>query len=336
MMYGLKNYFRSKGNLFWNFVFPIILITIINTMFSQKDVAIKIASENPEYTAFFKELDNFEFVETKDPKKDLLDKKLDVFIDKNGEMMSKRKDINTFVANYFMSSYDRLKRDPAATSEVLKGLKKIKEPTDNLKFITMQTLFSILIMTAFYSAFGGLEVSGLLNPINNDIAQRILMAGKSKVKILLQFSLSNLLISVLPVIVSTLYAVYVLKIDLITKPLLTIIPIAVLVLFGFSFGLFFGSFNAGDFTNALILVFMLAMSFMSGMSGNNIIITILQKVPFLLKINPMFMAVKNLTFINTGVRDSINLTEMLTIVAISVVLITIAAIRLGRKRYDSI
>ena len=178
MMYGLKNYFRSKGNLFWNFVFPIILITIINTMFSQKDVAIKIASENPEYTAFFKELDNFEFVETKDPKKDLLDKKLDVFIDKNGEMMSKRKDINTFVANYFMSSYDRLKRDPAATSEVLKGLKKIKEPTDNLKFITMQTLFSILIMTAFYSAFGGLEVSGLLNPINNDIAQRILMAGK--------------------------------------------------------------------------------------------------------------------------------------------------------------
>ena len=48
------------------------------------------------------------------------------------------------------------------------------------------------------------------------------------------------------------------------------------------------------------------------------------------------MAVKNLTFINTGVRDSINLTEMLTIVAISVVLITIAAIRLGRKRYDSI
>ena len=78
------------------------------------------------------------------------------------------------------------------------------------------------------------------------------------------------------------------------------------------------------------------MSFMSGMSGNNIIITILQKVPFLLKINPQFMAVKDLTFINTGVRNSINLTEMLTIVAISVVLITIAAIRLGRKRYDSI
>ena len=152
----------------------------------------------------------------------------------------------------------------------------------------------------------------------------------------MQFSLSNLLISVLPVIVSTLYAVYVLKIDLITEPLLTIVPIAVIVLFAFSFGLFFGSFNAGDFTNALILVFMLAMSFMSGMSGNNIIITILQKVPFLLKINPLFMAVKNLTYINTGVRSSLNLTEMLTIVAISVVLITIAAIRLGRKRYDSI
>lgn len=336
MMYGLKNYFRSKGNVFWNFVFPIILITIINTMFSQKDVAIKIASENPEYTAFFKELDNFEFVKTTDPEKDIIDKKLDVFIDKNGEMICKRKDMNSFVTNYFMSSYERLREDPAATAEVLKGLKKIAEPTDNTRFITMQTLFSILIMTAFYAAYGGLEVSGLLNPINNDIAQRILMAGKSKAKILLQFSLSNLLISVLPVIVSTLYAVYVLKIDLITEPLLTIVPIAVIVLFAFSFGLFFGSFNAGDFTHALILVFMLAMSFMSGMSGNNIIITVLQKAPFLLKINPLFIAVKNLTFINTGVKSTVNMNEMLTIVAVSVVLITIAAIRLGRKRYDSI
>lgn len=88
MMYGLKNYFRSKGNVFWSFVFPIILITIINTMFSQKDVAIKIASENPEYTAFFKELDNFEFVKTTDPEKDIMDKKLDVFIEKNGDRKS--------------------------------------------------------------------------------------------------------------------------------------------------------------------------------------------------------------------------------------------------------
>lgn len=82
----LKNdYFRTKGTLFWNFLFPIllylILVSIFGDMPSNMNLKIGLVGKSSIAESVFKNFPSgIEIVETKDPEKDLRYGKIDVCV----------------------------------------------------------------------------------------------------------------------------------------------------------------------------------------------------------------------------------------------------------------
>lgn len=334
MILAFKEFIRDKGTVFWTFIFPIILLGIMLNMFSFENPSIKYDSKNEFYNQYLKEFDNLERVKTTDYKKALEDKKLDVYIDSDGTLISKS---DTIYANIFKNIMDigkRIQKDPKATIEIFKNMKKTEENFGNR---LNQVIFSVLMMTAFYASFGGISVTRILNPKTSVLAQRMLVSPQKTSKTLFHQSITNLLLCTLPLVVATLFAVYVFDFNGIKDITSTVIILGTGLIFGFAFGIFIGSFSLSESQmSAICLSYMLSMSFMSGLSGESLLITVIKKAKWLLKINPIYILTKNLMLTNSEFNYSLNITEILSILGISVVLIIIATIILRRKKYDSI
>lgn len=334
MILAFKNFIRDKGTVFWTFIFPIILLGIMLNMFSFENPSIKYDSENDFYNEYLKEFENLEKVETTDYKKALEDKEIDVYIDKDGTLISKS---DTVYANIFKNVMDigkRIQKDPQAATEIFKNIKETEENFDNR---VNQIIFSVLMMTAFYASYGGLGVTRILNPKTSVLAQRMLISPQKTSKTLFIQSVINIILCTLPVLVATLFAVYVFGFEGINDITSTIIILATGIIYGFAFGIFIGSFSLSESKmGAIILAYMLTMSFMSGMSGESLLITIIKKAKWLLKINPLYILTKNLMLTNSGFNYSLNVNEILIILVVSAILIVVATLLLRRKKYDSI
>lgn len=334
MKYAFKHFFRDKNTLFWNLIFPIILLGILINIFSFKAVTVNFSCKNENCTKFLTSFNQFKYINTTDYIKALNDNRIDVFIDEHGNIISKSDSEAVNMVKSIMDIGKRFEKDPRAMSMVFE---KQKSTDNSEKNLFNQMIFSIFIMTTFYTSFAGMAVTRILNPRNNFFAQRILISPQKTFKTLFNASISNIILSIIPVVVSVIFAVYVFGFNGITNYLSTAFLLIIGIFFGFSFGLFIGSFNIDESKmNGIILTYMLIMSFFSGMSGTNLLTLTLKRAKWLLKINPLYIMTKNLTLSNGLENYNINLTELSGIIAISILLILISTFILGRKRYDSI
>lgn len=334
MILSFKSFIRDKGTVFWTFIFPIILLGIMLNLFTSSNLSIKYDCDNKFYSEYFKEFDNFKKIEINDYEKALKDKTIDVYIDSEGILISKSDTLYANITKNIMDIAKRLQKDPAASTEIFKDIKKTENNFENR---LNQIIFSVLIMTAFYASFGGISVTMILNPKNSILAQRMIVSPQRTSRTLFNQSVINIILSTLPVLSATIFAVYVFNFNGIKAPMATAISLGVGIIYGFSFGIFIGSFRLSESKmSAIVLSYMLAMSFMSGLSGESLLVTIIKKAKWLLKINPLYILTKNLMLTNSNYNYSINLIEIFSILVVSAVLLIIATFLLGRKKYDSI
>lgn len=331
MKYSLKIFFRNRETLFWTIMFPIALLFLLSNSFSG-GTTIKLYSDNEQIVDFFNR-DNIEIVRVSEPVESLKNKEIDVYVDDHGDVYSYKADVKANIIKTNMDIWKRFQYDPIASMNVMERMKNSKSGFTNFGF--NQMLFAVLVMTAFYSAYGALDVAANLNLKTSYLAVRTLASPKSRLAILLESSVSGILTSFLPIISSSLFAIYVIGFNGFTNVWGSFALLFVALLYGFGFGLFLGMTNIGmGAANGIIVAYMISMGSMAGMNGPNLTAYLVEHAGILLKLDPLYLVTKNLNMINSFNR--LNYAEVGGVLAASIILIVFSAWRLKEKRYDSI
>lgn len=368
----LKCLFRTKENIFWNYMFPILLSTCFFFAFGnlwdhEEFNTIPIAYVNQQQAAdplkevmkeaeFSKGKKVFDVTYCKEDKaKDLLKNgKIAAYIVGSTEPSLYVKDsgINQTIVKGFLDSYRRtsatvhsiLQENPEAVgSELMKDVMKFNNYTkeaagEKKPDVILIYFYSLMAYTCLFAANWGVDEVNNIQADQSDRGARISISPMSKMKLFICNLFAAFTAHVGSLILLFLYMFYVIKINFGSHMLLMMLT----CLFGSLAGLMLGAAvgilvkKGAEVKEAVLLIIVLGGSFLSGMMFLDMKYLVATNFPLLSYINPVNLvtdALYSLYYYDTYDRYILN---MAILGVFTVVLGIISFMGVRRKNYASL
>lgn len=368
----LKCLFRNRPNMFWCYIFPIVLVTCyffaFGNLWGANDLeTISIAYVNNE-DAFDPlkevlkkaEIDNdtplfkIRYAGKEEAGKLLENDEIEAYIvnDTEPKLYVKSDGINETIIKSVLDSY----RNASATIEAIlmkqpdaleKGLLEdvmgikdylIDENTDSTPNVYMIYYFSLLAFVCIFAANWGMDEVKNMQANRSAVGARINAAPVSKMKLLLINMLAAFTVHCGSVTIMLFYMIKILKIDLGKHMPYVILTCFVGSLAGIFLGVVVGVWvnKSYGIQSAILITVIMVCSFLSGMMFADIKYVVIKKAPFLAYINPLNLMADSfysLYYFNTYSRFYQNLTIL---AFMTVILGVLSYLGLRRKTYASI
>ncbi|MDR1018786.1 MAG: ABC transporter permease [Lachnospiraceae bacterium] len=373
-IYSLKYTIKSYALTFWTILFPILLATMMflgfgNMLNSEpkfNPVKTAIVTENngkytKDFTAMTKEMEkgsspliNVKNTSEKEAKKLLSKNKIIGYylVGDNISLVVSKTGINQSILNEIQNSFLRnynlieniLKTNPKSISTVTE---QISKDTSHLKEISfskskstgnVQYFYALLAMTCLYAAFFGVYIVGQIQADQSDLAIRRVMSPIRKLPTVLIDCLSAFTINIASLIILFVYLRFVMKVDFGSHLGLTFLTTAIGSICGLSLGLFIGAIikKSPDAKVGLTVGITMVLSFLSGLMFSAMPNIIEKHLPIVNRLNPAMLIANSfycLTFYN---NYALYFRNIVTLIALSIILLLASVLLLRRNRYASI
>lgn len=224
-------------------------------------------------------------------------------------------------------------------SQIIEGASSsIVDVTSSHLSYVMIEFYTLIAMTCLYGGVISMEAMNQALPNMDNKGKRISVSPTKKRVIVFSGLLASYIIQLMGVFLLFAFLLFVLKIDFGSHLFLCILLSVVASLSGLAIGLVVSVlFKTNENTKVgIIIAISMVCSFLSGMMGITMKYIIDKNLPFVNKINPGNMITDgfySLYYYDTLDRYVFNIMSLL---AFSVLLLTIAGIILRRQKYDSI
>ena len=286
--------FKDRGSLFWVFLYPFLLVTMMTLAFRGLGAdmpSIKTAAEvGHPYQSVLEEVEILDLwiMEPQEAREALMDRQVTGIFkaDRTLQIMD-----NSIQANILKEVGTELARAEAAYRQgyqpdfsrefLLKGDQKI------------DPILSILAMTlsmfAFYSYFSGISMVDHLQANLSPLAARFATTPLNRLSFIMAGSLINTLLSAFNMTALLIYLKLVWQIDFLTAPSQTLLLLAVTGWLGVAIGLFVGSSNrlSSKAKIPLGITVMLVLGAFAGMMGPDPRLFLDRYLPWLNRLNPL-------------------------------------------------
>lgn len=372
--YKVKRLFRTKDELFWSLLFPIILGTFFYMSFggyqdsqetfqvikigyittetgmdeSFDQVLIQLSEEGKD------QILSIQTTKEEEAKRLLLDKKIvgiiyntnEVSLTVNGE------GINESILNSFLNQYIQKREtflkiaqiSPDKLNEVLdlewEGFSYLKEIRfTNASIDPMTSYFYALIaMSCLYGCFAGLSSAIDIKANMSTLASRRLVAPTNKMKIILGDFFGAVFVQFICTMITVCYLIFVLKIDMGQKIFYLMLTALLGCVIGVATGLFIGSIGrqSESIKSALVLAGTMVECFLSGLMIGNMKNIVERYVPIINRINPATLIVDS--FYSLDIYDTYDryTKNMMSMLIIAAILCIGSFLAIRRERYASI
>lgn len=343
-IYQIKNTFRDKSYLFWNLLYPIILVLLFYTAFSGvmefelEKVSVGIESDSPLAVPFSTiDIIEAEVVDKQDVESYLLEEKIVAFVDNDLSIEVARSGINQTVVKEIVDQIKQMETLGVPFESYDMGVNYIdSRDQDERSFIIM--FYALIAMVSTYSIYAGIESIHLIQANLSNIGARINVSPLRKESFILSSTLVAMGLNVVANGILLLFIEYILKIELINQLSYSLIFILLGNLFGVSLGIFIGASSRKgiNFKTNIGIGMTLFLAAISGMMGPWIKIVLSERVPFLAKYNPISIVSDNLYRVNILDNTSTVYGGVILLLAYAGLFILLSFLLLRRRTYDSI
>lgn len=369
--YRFKSFMRSKEEVFWVALFPMLLTACFVVAFSRINdkayvfhsipVAVVYERENPIFEATLAMLSDdddsfFQLTETdaSAAEKLLSDKEVDavITVDSSIRMTVAEEGLNQTAVQSFISQYlqksavieDLVKENPDALANVLGSVFRSDEyiAEGRLTAADMDPMasyyFALIAMALLFGGFFGLQCARQIKANITPEGMRKSIAPVKRGTLIIAEFLATYLIHLIVLVILLLYMVFVLKINLSSQIGYIALTCAVGSLVGISSGIFIGSIPKFKETaqTTVFIVFSLLSSFLAGLMVWTIRVNIERNAPIINRINPATLiadALYSLLIYDTHERFFRNI---LTLAAYAVVFCIASILMTRRNSYANL
>lgn len=344
--YMAKSTLRDKSFTFWVLLFPILLSTFfyvaLSSAFSFKVETIPVAVQKESFAAYvFPEIDFFDtsLVQNDQEGKDLLEAKtVEAYVNKDSELI--------------LTSSDGLKA--SIIRSILTQMEQATALGDTANYLDFSTpqvqqeeqkteplavyFYSIFAMACFYSMFGAISSCIVIQPNLSTLGARLTSSPFKKSIFILSSFFVTMSLTMAANLLLYVYVVFILKVQLFSNPLESLILIFMGNLCGTALGYTIGAIKKLKESTKFLLGILLTnlLSFAAGMMSLQARFLIYKLVPLFAKFNPMSVLTDTLYQIN-NMANSSNLILAISILgAYSLLALGLASLLLRRNRYDSL
>lgn len=371
--YRFKSFLRSKEEVFWVALFPILLCTCFVLAFSKINdkefkfhsipVALVYEQENKIFEAVINAVSDggddesfFKVTETdaQTAKKLLSDSEVDavITVDSSVHMTVAEDGLNQTAVSNFISQYiqksaligDILNEKPDAAAGLISGI------FDSSEYVTEGKLtdadidpmasyyFALIAMALLFGGFFGLRCARQMKADITPEGMRKSVAPIRRSTLILAEFFATYLIHLILTVILLLYMVFVLRINISSQIGYIALTCAAGSLFGISFGIFIGSIPKLKETvqTTVFIVFSLLSSFLGGLMVWTIKVNIERSAPIINRLNPATLisdALYSLLIYNTHERYFRNI---ITLAAAAVVFCVLSIIMTRRNSYANL
>lgn len=368
----LKCLFRNKVNIFWNYLFPILLSTLFffafqNVMSAEKFKTIPIAYVNQGATedtlqqvikqaemSKGKPVFSVTYSNVEEAKKLLKNGKIVAYIVGSSKpaLYIKKNGINETIVKSFLDSYQRmtvtvkniLKENPeAVNSNFIKDIMNFssytKEASKEKKpDVILIYYYSLMAYTCLFAANWGVDEVNNIQADQSDRGARINISSMNKMKLFLCNLTAAFTAHLGSLIILFLYMFYIIKVNFGENFILMFLTCLLGSLAGLMLGAAVGILvkKGAEVKEAILLVIVLGGSFLSGLMYLDMKYIVATKCPLLSYINPVNLvtdALYSLYYYDNYNRYILN---MVLLGAFTIILGIISFIGIGRKNYASI
>lgn len=372
--YKVKRLFRTKDELFWCLVFPLILGTFFYMSFGgfqdkqETFQAINIGYITTE-TGKDEDFDQVLMLLSKDgkdqivrikttkeeeAKKLLLDKKiagiiyntLEITLTVNGE------GINESILNSFLNQYIQKREtftkiaqiSPDKLNEVLELEFKDSSYLQEIRFTNASIdpmtsyYYALIAMTCLYGCFAGLSSAIDIKANMSTLAPRRLVAPTNKMKIILGDFFGAVFVQFICTLITVCYIIFVLKVDMGQKINYLMLTAFVGSLIGVTTGLFIGSIGrqSENVKSAIVLAGTMVECFLSGLMVGNMKDIVERHAPIINRINPATLIVDSLYSLDIYDTYDRYMRNMISMLILATILCIGSFLAIRRERYASI
>ncbi len=294
MMLDAKMSVKDKGSLFWGFIYPILLLTLMAVSFSGikvnlESIPVAVEQGNP-FAGALKQIDVLDIKEfqSEEAEKALRDKKIDGIYRADGTLLVRSEGMNETILREIGSEIKKVGAAFAAghspdfsKSYITRG--------DQEQGILRIVLSASLGMFALYGYFSGVNIVNNIQANLSPLAVRISTAPVSRLSFVSAGVTSGIIMNVLHMLMLFLYLKWVWKVDYLVDFGRTLLLILVAGFFGVAFGLFVGASNRWPLKAKIPLgiALMMVLSAFSGMMGPQFRLFLDKTFPWLNRFNPV-------------------------------------------------
>lgn len=336
---NIKMTLKDKGSLFWSFIYPILLLTLMAVAFSglqteRKRIAVAVEPGHP-FASVLHQLDDI--LDIKDIGGDealesLREKDIDGIYRADGVLLVRGKGMNETILHEIGSELKKVS-SVYATGHFLDFTEQYVERGDQEQGMLYVTLSSTLGMFALYGYFAGINIVHHIQANLSPLAARLSTTPISRVSYVSAGIVSGVTTNSLNTIAFVLYLKWVWKVDYLADPGRTLLLILAASVFGISIGLFISASNRWPIKAKVPLgiAVMLLLSAASGMMGPPMRLFIENNLPWLNRYNPINMVSRTLYRLNV-LGSTTEFTENVLILFVAGLVLCVASLLFMRKR----
>lgn len=344
---------RDKQFVFWIVFFPIFLLFMFNlstaSVRKNVDLSIKIAVEdkfnekNSHSVEALKSIEVFELSikNEKDAKSELSDSKIDVFLNKDYELIFKKKNILTNIAHNIIEDVKKtsflIKNGASFKNIRIENKDRPQDDTVNFNFSAIM-FYSLFAYISLYTIYGAISACEIGIPSSSELALRISVSPVSRFSLLISKTLSSFILVQVSNLILLLIAEKVLKLNLINNFWGTYRIILLGNFLGYSMGIFLGSFSklSTNLKTIISTASLIILASLSGMMGTLLSKGFEDALPIFSKYNPQKILTKMFYQTNLFENSKSFTSNVLIIFAFSAVFLILGYFNLRRQNYDSI
>ncbi len=373
LKYTYKSILRSKENIFWSFLFPIILATLMYAAFgniqetTETFNAIPVAIvENKTNDAFSEVLDSLSkegadqmiepsYLEENDALKSLEEKEIDgiIYVDDTVELTVRSSGINETILNLIIDEYLQMESTITAIAKtnpegIPAALESINDDVSYYRSIStsdgnqdnlVNYFYAVFAMSCLFASFTAVNRTIRFQANMSALAQRRAVSPTHKLVTILAEFCAMLSIQFAIEVISFMYMWKILGINFGTK-ILAIFPVLLLgSAIGIALGILIGSFpkptTEGGKIGVAVSISMI-LSVMADLCAHGVKNLIEHTVPIINRINPAALISDSFYALNVYDDYSRYTGNMIILGIITFVLCLISYLMIRRNRYASL
>lgn len=338
MALNVKMSLKDKSTLFWSFIYPILLLSLMAVAFSgiqseQKSIAVAVEPGHP-YADVLRQIDVLDVkdAECDEALKLLRDKDVDGIYRADGVLLVRGKGMNETVLSEIGSELKKV-GSVYASGRSLDFTRKYVERGDQEQGMLYVTLSASIGMFALYGYFSGISIVHHVQANLSSLAARLSTTPISRLSYVSAGLVSGVAMSSLQTIGLLLYLKWVWKVDYLADPVRTLLLVLTASFFGIAIGLFIGASNRWSLKAKVPLgiALMLLLSAASGMMGPGFRLYVENNLPWLNRYNPVNMISRTIYRLNV-LGSTMEFTENILIFVVAGLILCIVSLIFMRKR----
>lgn len=370
LIYNVKVKLRNFGMTFWPLAFPLILGTLFFFAFGNindsdfETVPVAVVKEvhaDQIFLTFLEEIKNGddqllspEEMTEEQAKEKLEEKKISgiYYVGTEPALTVASNGIEESILQSVLQSYENTRSTLQNMKKIhpegtMNGLKAMREQQNGVQEISLggrtidgnvQFFYALIAMGCLYGCFIGFGAAVSLQANLTALAARRCVTPTHKLKLVFSELISSFLLGYVDVVILLLYLRYGLKLDFNGQMGRMLLICFLGSLIGVSMGIFVGSLGKmkEGAKIGIILGISMICSFLAGLMNSNMKDIVEKHAPFINRINPAALISDAFYCINVYDDTARYHRSLITLAAMSLVLVIVSFLLIRRERYDSI